>query len=44
MFSLNPQDNEIIKRLDNAIKSFGCLHDSILEPKYNQHLIDYQIV
>lgn len=30
MFSLNPQDNEIIKRLDNAIKSFGCLHDSIL--------------
>ena len=25
MFSLNPQDNEIIKRLDNAIKSFGCL-------------------
>ena len=30
MFSLNPQDNEIIKRLDNAIKSFGCLHASIL--------------
>lgn len=30
MFSLNPQDNEIIKRLDNAIKSFGCLHDFIL--------------
>ena len=30
MFSLNPQNNEIIKRLDNAIKSFGCLHDSIL--------------
>lgn len=30
MFSLNPQDNEIIKRLDNTIKSFGCLHDSIL--------------
>lgn len=30
MFSLNPQDNEIIKRLDNAIKSFGCLHDYIL--------------
>lgn len=30
MFSLNPQDNEIIKRLDNAIQSFGCLHDSIL--------------
>ncbi|MBS1324169.1 MAG: DEAD/DEAH box helicase family protein [Rikenellaceae bacterium] len=30
MFSLNPQDNEIIKKLDKAIKSFGCLHDSIL--------------
>lgn len=30
MFSLNPQDNEIIKRLDNAIQSFGCLHDSVL--------------
>lgn len=30
MFSLNPKDNEIIKRLDNAIQSFGCLHDSIL--------------
>ena len=29
MFSLNPQDNEIIKRLDNVIQSFGCLHDSI---------------
>ena len=30
MFSLNPQNNEIIKKLDKAIKSFGCLHDSIL--------------
>ena len=30
MFSLNPQDNEIIKKLDKAIKSFGCLHYSIL--------------
>ena len=30
MFSLNPQDNEIIKKLDKAIKSFGCLYDSIL--------------
>ena len=30
MFSLNPLDNEIIKRLDHAIQSFGCLHDSIL--------------
>ncbi len=30
MFSLNPQDNEIIKRLDKVIKSFGCLHNSIL--------------
>lgn len=29
MFSLNPQNNEIIKKLDKAIKSFGCLHDSI---------------
>ena len=30
MFSLNPQDNEIIKKLNKAIKSFECLHDSIL--------------
>lgn len=30
MFSLNPQDNDIIKKLDKAIKSFGCLHNSIL--------------
>ena len=30
MFSLNPQDSEIIKKLNKAIKSFECLHDSIL--------------
>ena len=30
MFSLNPNDNEIIRKLDKIIKRYGCLHESVL--------------
>ena len=30
LFPLNPNDDEIVRKLDNAIKECGCLHDSVL--------------
>lgn len=30
LFPLNPNDDEIVRKLDNAIKKCGCLHDSVL--------------
>ena len=30
LFSLNPNDNEIIRKLDKVIKKYGCLHESVL--------------
>lgn len=30
LFPLNPNDDEIVRKLDRAIKKYGCLHDSVL--------------
>ena len=30
LFPLNPNDDEIVRELDKAIKKYGCLHDSVL--------------
>lgn len=30
LFPLNPNDDEIVRELDKAIKEYGCLHDSVL--------------
>ena len=30
LFSLNPNDNEIVTILENSIKKYACLHDTIL--------------
>ena len=33
LFSLNPRDVEIIKKLDAIISKYACLHDSVLSQK-----------
>lgn len=30
LFPLNPNDDDIVRKLDKAIKEYGCLHDSVL--------------
>ena len=30
LFPLNPNDDEIVRKLDMAIKKYRCLHDSVL--------------
>ena len=33
LFSLNPRDVEIVKKLDEIISKYACLHDSVLSQK-----------
>lgn len=33
LFPLNPNDDEIVRKLDKVIKEHGCLHDAVLSQK-----------